>query len=80
MHGIGGNRSNWRTQLPAFAEQFSCVAWDARGYGAPVSVLPRAGHVSNIENAPAFNRAALDWLAGRGGLGATPTRNFSVDR
>lgn len=33
MHGIGGNRSNWRAQLPAFAPHFSCVAWDARGYG-----------------------------------------------
>ena len=34
MHGIGGNRSNWRRQLPAFAPHFSCAAWDARGYGA----------------------------------------------
>jgi 3-oxoadipate enol-lactonase len=34
MHGIGGNRGNWRAQLPAFARHFSCVAWDARGYGA----------------------------------------------
>jgi 3-oxoadipate enol-lactonase len=34
MHGIGGNRSNWRDQLPAFAPHFYCVAWDARGYGA----------------------------------------------
>ncbi len=33
MHGIGGNRTNWRAQLPAFAPHFSCVAWDARGYG-----------------------------------------------
>jgi 3-oxoadipate enol-lactonase len=33
MHGIGGNRSNWRANLPALAAQFSCVAWDARGYG-----------------------------------------------
>lgn len=33
MHGIGGNRGNWRAQLPSFAEMFSCVAWDARGYG-----------------------------------------------
>ncbi len=33
MHGIGGNRSNWRAQLPAFAAHFACVAWDARGYG-----------------------------------------------
>ena len=45
--------------------------------GAPVSVLPRAGHLSNIENAPAFNRAAIDWLATRVGLGDAPTRNFA---
>jgi 3-oxoadipate enol-lactonase len=33
MHGIGGNRTNWRRQLAALGEHFSCVAWDARGYG-----------------------------------------------
>ena len=33
LHGIGGNRTNWRDQLPAFAERFQAVAWDARGYG-----------------------------------------------
>ena len=48
--------------------------------GAPVSVLPRAGHLSNIENAPAFNRAALAWLTDRHGLGAAPTQNFSAGR
>ena len=36
---------------------------------APVSVLPDAGHLSNIENAPAFNRAALDCLLAHAGLG-----------
>ncbi len=34
LHGIGGNRSNWRDQLPAFARHFHAAAWDARGYGA----------------------------------------------
>jgi 3-oxoadipate enol-lactonase len=33
LHGIGGNRSNWRDQLPVFAADFTAVAWDARGYG-----------------------------------------------
>lgn len=33
LHGIGGNRTNWRDQLPAFAEVYYAVAWDARGYG-----------------------------------------------
>lgn len=32
LHGIGGNRTNWRAQLPVFAEAFHAVAWDARGY------------------------------------------------
>lgn len=33
LHGIGGNRRNWYSQLPAFAPSFKAVAWDARGYG-----------------------------------------------
>ncbi|HEV7263814.1 MAG TPA: alpha/beta fold hydrolase [Falsiroseomonas sp.] len=33
MHGIGGNRTNWHDQLPAFAKHFHAAAWDARGYG-----------------------------------------------
>ena len=33
MHGIGGNRTNWRDQLPVFGRHFRAVAWDARGYG-----------------------------------------------
>ncbi len=31
LHGIGGNRSNWHDQLPAFARHFHAAAWDARG-------------------------------------------------
>jgi 3-oxoadipate enol-lactonase len=30
--------------------------------GAPVSVIADAGHLSNIEQAEAFNRVALEWL------------------
>jgi len=33
LHGIGGNRTNWRDQLPVFARRFHAVAWDGRGYG-----------------------------------------------
>lgn len=34
LHGIGGNKDNWRDQLHYFAEQgFRSVAWDVRGYG-----------------------------------------------
>jgi|SRR5579863_3755812 len=34
LHGIGGNRTNWHDQLPAFGRDFHAIAWDARGYGA----------------------------------------------
>ena len=33
LHGIGGNRTNWRDQLPVFAARYTAAAWDARGYG-----------------------------------------------
>ncbi|MBM3486127.1 MAG: alpha/beta fold hydrolase [Alphaproteobacteria bacterium] len=33
LHGIGGSRSNWHLQLPAFATDFTAISWDARGYG-----------------------------------------------
>jgi 3-oxoadipate enol-lactonase len=34
LHGIGGNRSNWRLQMAALSASYTCMAWDARGYGA----------------------------------------------
>jgi 3-oxoadipate enol-lactonase len=33
LHGVGGNRRNWVSQIPAFSQRFQVVAWDARGYG-----------------------------------------------
>ena len=33
LHGIGGNRHNWRRQTEALRTQFTTIAWDARGYG-----------------------------------------------
>ncbi len=42
--------------------------------GAPVTVLPGAGHLSNIENAEGFNAAALGWLLPRAALGSVPAR------
>ena len=33
MHGIGGNKRNWVTNIEVFGRHFKTVAWDARGYG-----------------------------------------------
>ena len=34
LHGIRGNRNNWKSQVEALSRQgFKAAAWDARGYG-----------------------------------------------
>lgn len=33
LHGIGGNRSNWASQLAGLSDTWRCVAFDFRGYG-----------------------------------------------
>ena len=33
LHGIGGNSDNWCDQQNAISNNFTSIAWDARGYG-----------------------------------------------
>ena len=33
LHGIGGNKKNWKDNLNFFSNKFFSVAWDTRGYG-----------------------------------------------
>ena len=33
LHGIGGYRHHWNSQLEAFSKRYKAAAWDARGYG-----------------------------------------------
>lgn len=33
LHGIGGNRHNWSSQLESFSDSYACFAWDGMGYG-----------------------------------------------
>ncbi len=33
LHGIGGNRTNWRQQVAEFSRDHLAAAWDLRGYG-----------------------------------------------
>ena len=34
LHGIGGNRFQWRDQLLDLGDHYTAISWDARGYGA----------------------------------------------
>lgn len=33
LHGVGGNRRNWASQITSLSQSYLAVAWDARGYG-----------------------------------------------
>src|SRR6056300_1363022 len=33
LHGIGGNKKNWKNNISFFSKKFLSVAWDTRGYG-----------------------------------------------
>ncbi len=33
LHGVGGNKTNWRENLAVFGKHFRAIAWDSRGYG-----------------------------------------------
>ena len=33
LHGIGGNKKNWKNNISFFSKQFLAVALDTRGYG-----------------------------------------------
>lgn len=33
LHGIGGQRQHWSSQIEALKRKFKAAAWDARGYG-----------------------------------------------
>ena len=33
LHGIGGNKKNWKNNVNFFSKNFLTVAWDTRGYG-----------------------------------------------
>jgi 3-oxoadipate enol-lactonase len=54
IHGIGGNRTNWRPQMAPFAARFHVAAWDTRGYhdsddyAGPMDFTDMAGDVVRV--------------------------------
>ena len=33
LHGIGGNKDNWNLNINSLSKNYTCIAWDTRGYG-----------------------------------------------
>nr|WP_047169566.1 alpha/beta fold hydrolase [Sphingomonas sp. Y57] len=54
LHGVGGNRRNWRDNIQAIAERFKVVAWDARGWGdsddyeGPLSLADMSDDIARV--------------------------------
>lgn len=47
LHGVGSGSGSWAGQLPAFADRFRVVAWDAPGYGGSARVGPASPAASD---------------------------------
>jgi 3-oxoadipate enol-lactonase len=78
LHGVGGNRTNWRVQLPVFAERFTAAAWDARGYlgsDAPPKQLDMADFSSDVARVIAHFGARMVHLVGLS-MGGTIALDF----
>ncbi len=69
LHGIGGDRSTWAPQMEAFADRYTTVAWDARGYGdsddydGPLSFADVADDLARVLDAFAVEKAHLVGLS-----------------
>ena len=40
LHGLGGSRTAWESQIEALSDRWRCVAWDMPGYGASSPLHP----------------------------------------
>ncbi len=67
--------TTWRRQIEQLANDFTVIAWDARGAGessdpletiaiagSKLVVVPDAGHLCNVEAADEFNEAVRRFL------------------
>lgn len=69
LHGIGGRRQNWDSQINALKSNFTCIAWDARGYGdsydyqGPLAFSDFADDLARLADQLAIERAHLVGLS-----------------
>lgn len=62
LHGVGGGKEVWATNMPAFAAAgYRVIAWDMPGYGDSQAVSP----CTTAELAQALHRLILQKRAGR---------------
>lgn len=84
LHGLGGTRSSWGSQLRVLGRQFRCIAWDMPGYGssAPLRPLTFAGiadRLAALLDSLGIERADLVGLS-FGGMHALHTALRHPDR
>src|SRR5689334_10286931 len=80
VHGIGGNRHQWRQQLVAFAPEFLACAVDVRGYGdsdAYQGTLRFATLVDDLQRVIDFFGRRPAHLVGHS-MGGRIARNFAL--
>ena len=80
LHGIGGNRAHWTSQLTFFSRHYRAAAWDARGYGdsddyeGPLRFDDFTGDLLRVVNFLEERKAHLVGLS----MGGRIARNFAL--
>lgn len=69
LHGVGGNRRNWKDNLPRLAEKFKVVAWDARGWGdsdnyeGPLTLRDMSSDIARVIDHFGYDKAHIVGLS-----------------
>jgi len=79
LHGVGGNRRNWRDNIPVLSERFKVVAWDARGWGdsddyeGPLTLADMSTDIARVLDHFGYEKAHLVGLS----MGGRNAMHFS---
>lgn len=57
-HGAGGNHLSWWQQVPHFADRYTCIVFDHRGFGRSIDTPAAPRGSAYVEDL----RALLDWV------------------
>lgn len=84
LHGLGGSRIAWGSQLRGLSSRFRCIAWDMPGYGGSAAIEPLtfpaiARRVVDLLDTLDIERATLIGLS-FGGMHALHTALDHPDR
>lgn len=80
LHGVGGNRRNWKDNMAALSSRFKVVAWDARGWGesdnyeGPLSLADMSDDIVRVMDHFGYGKAHILGLS----MGGRNAMHFAI--